>query len=245
MTVGSDVPDYSRPSVDVGRQVDADWQWGVTHTVRTERLAPMLPDVEYSITVKVQRKVTEVDPQTMFAGLYARANTIAAAKCRDFAGVDNGVHQWIICHAWRTVPAGSSSFAFAVVMKGLMRPGAGQMPPTGEPAPTTEELITGGGATMEEMQRRFPQRATEVLVEFDHRHPAAGGAPLFIYSYGERVAVDAVDTFEPFVRRAEHHARAHQALFDVPGPSATPSSIDHREWYIADNLVTVELRLRP
>ena len=55
MTVGPDVPDYSRPSVDVDRRTDADWQWGVTHTVRPERLAPMLPDVEYSITVKVQR----------------------------------------------------------------------------------------------------------------------------------------------------------------------------------------------
>jgi hypothetical protein len=43
----------------------------------------------------------------------------------------------------------------------------------------------------------------------------------------------------------ENHARAHQVRFDVPGPSATPSSIDHREWYMADNLVTVELHLKP
>ena len=150
-----------------------------------------------------------------------------------------------MCHAWGTVRAGSSSFVFAIVMMGLMRPAADQMPPTGEPVPTTQELMTSGGATMEEMQHRSPQRATEVLVEFDHRHPAVDGAPLFTYSYGERVAVDAVDSFEPFVRRAENHARAHQALFDVRDPSATPSSIDHREWYIADNLVTVELHLKP
>ena len=104
--------------------------------------------------------------------------------------------------------------------------------------------MTSGGATMEEMQHRSPQRATEVFVEFDHRHPAASGAPLFTYSYGERVAVDTVDSFEPFVRRAENHARAHQALFDMPGTSATPSSIRHREWYMADNLVTVELHLK-
>jgi len=71
----------------------------------------------------------------------------------------------------------------------------------------------------------------------------AGGPPLFMYSYGERVAVDTVESFEPFVRRAEHHARAHEALFDVPGTSATPSSIGHREWYMADNLVTVELHM--
>ena len=98
---------------------------------------------------------------------------------------------------------------------------------------------------MAEMQHRSPQRATEVLVEFDHRNPATGGAPLFMYSYGERVAVDSVDSFEPFVRRAENNARAHQALFDVPGTSAKPYSIGHREWYIADNLVAVELQLKP
>jgi hypothetical protein len=132
-----------------------------------------------------------------------------------------------------------------MVMMGLMRPTAAQIPPTGEPAPKTGELMTSGGATLEEMQRRSPQRATEVLVEFDHRGPTATGVPLFMYSYGERVAVNAVDSFEPFVRRAENHARVHQARFDVPGLSATPSSIDHREWYMADNLVTVELHLKP
>ena len=126
----------------------------------------------------------------------------------------------------------------AIVMTGLTRPTAGQMPPPRQPAPTTQELMTSGGATLEEMQHRSPQRATEVFVEFDHRHPAVGGAPLFTSSYREPVAADTVHSFEPFVRRAEHNARAHETLFDVPGKSATPSSIGHREWYIADNLVT-------
>jgi hypothetical protein len=245
MTVGPDVPDYSRPSVDVDRRTDADWQWGVTHTVRPERLAPMLPDVEYSITVKVQRQLTGLDRETSFAGLYARAITIAGARCHDFGRQDQGVHHWVMCHAWRTVPAGSSSIALAIVMMGLMRPTSGEMPPTGKPAPTRQELMTNGGATMEEMQHRSPQRATEVFVEFDHRPPAVGGAPLFMYSYGERVAVDSVDSFEPFVQRAENNARAHQQLFDVPGTPALPFSIAHREWYMADNLVTVELHLNP
>ena len=31
-----------------------------------------------------------------------------------------------------------------------------------------------------------------------------------MYPYGERVAVDSVDSFEPFVQRAENNARAHQ-----------------------------------
>ena len=90
MTVGPDVPDYSRPSVDVERRADAEWEWGVTHTVRPEKLAPMLPDVEYSITVKVQRRVTELDRDPTFAGLYARALTIAGARCHDFAREDDG-----------------------------------------------------------------------------------------------------------------------------------------------------------
>ena len=245
MTVDPDLPDYLHPSVDVDRRADAEWQWGVTQTVRPERLAPMVPDVEYSITVKVQRQVMEVDPDTTFAGLYARATAIAGARCRDFAGEDAGVHHWIMCHAWRTVPAGNNSLVFAIVMTGLMRPSAGRMPPPGEPGPATQHLMSSGGATLEEMQLRSPQRATEVFVEFDHRHPGAGGVPLFMYSYGERVAVDTVDSFEPFVRRAENNARAHQAMFDAPGTSATPSSIVHREWYRAHNLVTVELHLKP
>jgi hypothetical protein len=245
MTAGPDLPDYSRPCIDVERRADAEWQWGVTHTVRPERLAPMLPGVEYSLTVKVQRTVTEVDPDTAYAGLYARATTIARARCRDFARKDEGVHHWVMCHSWRTVPAGGGSLAFVIVMMGLMRPAAGQVAPPGEPAPTAQKLMTSGGATMEEMQQRSPQRATEVFVEFDHRHPAAGGAPLFTYSYGERVAVDTVDSCEPFVRRARNHARAHRALFDVPGTSAIPSSIGHCEWYMAHNLVTVELHFNP
>ena len=150
-----------------------------------------------------------------------------------------------MCHAWRSVPAGTSSFVFALVMMGLMRPVAGQMPPRGEPAPTSEQLMTSGGATMEEMRQRSPQRATEVFVEFDHRQPAAGAAPLFTYSYGERTAVDTVDNFEPFVRRAEINARTHQARFDMPAASATPWSIVQREWYMADDFVTVELHLKP
>jgi hypothetical protein len=150
-----------------------------------------------------------------------------------------------MCHAWRTVPVRSSSLVFAVVMMGLMRATAGQMPPPGEPAPTTQELMTSGGATMEEMQHRSPQRATEVFVEFDHRHPTASGASPFTYSYGERVGVHTVDSFEPFVRRAENHARAHQALVDVLGTSPIPASIGLREWYMADNLVAVDLHLKP
>ena len=205
----------------------------------------MLPGVEYSITVKVQRTVTELDRDPPFAVLYARALTIAGARCHDFAREDEGVHQWVMCHAWRTVPAGSSSIVFAMVMMGLMRATVGQMPPPGEPAPTTQELMTSGGATMEELQRRSPQRATEVFVEFDHRHSAASGVPLFTYSYGERVAGHSVDSFEPFVRRAENYARTHQALVDALGTSPIPASIGLREWYMADNVVTVDLHLKP
>jgi hypothetical protein len=244
MTLAPDMPDYTRPSVDVERRADGEWQWGVTQTVRPEKLAPILPDVGYSITVKVQRMVTGVDPDTMFPWLYARATTIADARCRDVAREEESMHHWVICHAWRTVPVGSSSLVFAVVMMGLMRPTAGQIPPPGEPTPTTRELMTSGGATMAEMQHRSPQRATEVFVEFDHRQPATGGAPLFMYSYGERVAMDTVDSFEPFVRRAEKNARAYQAIFDVSGTSQQPYAICHREWYSADNLVTVELQLK-
>ena len=41
----------------------------MTHTVRPEKLAPMLPDVHYSITVKFQRKVTELDRPFEFCRL--------------------------------------------------------------------------------------------------------------------------------------------------------------------------------
>jgi hypothetical protein len=219
MTVikGPDVPDYSRASVDVERRADAEWQWGVTHTVGSEKRSPMLADVEYSITVKVQRRVSEGDAETPFADLYARATTIAGGRCHDFARGDQGVQSWVMCQAWRAMPAGDSSFVFAIVMMGLLRPTLGQMPPPGKPAPTKQELMTGGGATIKEMRHRSPQRATEVLVEFDHRHRATGSQAPFMYSYGERVAVDTVESFEPFVRRAEDSALAHQALFDVPG----------------------------
>jgi hypothetical protein len=244
VTAGSSAPDYSRPCVDVERRDGTEWQWGVTHTVRSEPCAPMVPGREYRLTVKVQRAMAAVDADATFAALYARATTIAVARCHDVARDDDGVHQRMLCHAWRTVALGDASVAFAMVMMGLMRPAAGEPPPLGEAPPAERALMTSGGATMEEMQRWLPQRATEVLVEFDHRRPAAGASPAFMYSYGERVATDAVDGFEPFVRRAEHHARAHLAL-DRPGPLVARVPIVARQWYLADQLVTVELHLQP
>ena len=244
MTVGPDLPDYSRPSVDVDRETHAEWQWGVTHTLRTERLGPIVSEAEYSITVKVQRVVTDVHADTRFSDLFARAAAIAGARCHDFACEDEGVHRWVMCHAWRTVPAGSNSVMFAMIMMGMIRLPASQVPPPGQLPPTAQELMTSGGATLEEMRHLSPQRATEVFVEFDHRHPAASGAPLFMYSYGERLAVDTVDSFEPFVQRAESNALAHQAMFGLPGTSVAPFSICHREWYRADSLVSVELHLK-
>ena len=98
---------------------------------------------------------------------------------------------------------GDTSLAFAMVTTGLIRLAPGQAPPAGEPRPTGEAFRDAAGATMAEMQRFAPQRATEVFVEFDHRSPGAlTGAP-FMYSYGEQVATNAVNSFEPFVRRAE------------------------------------------
>lgn len=245
MTVSPDAPDYSRSSIDAGRRADADWQWGVTHTVRPATPASMPAGVEYTITVKVQRRVTEGDPGTTFEGLYARAMTIARARCQRVARAEDGAHHWVMCHAWRTVPAADSSLAFAMVMMGVMRRTAMATPQRGERAPTKQELMTSGGATLAEMQHRSPQRATEVLVEFDHRSPAASSAPPFMYSYGEHVAADFVVSFEPFVHRAEKSARAHQRLFEVPGGPAQPYSISHRQWYMASKLVTVELQLIP
>ena len=65
-----------------------------------------------------------------------------------------------------------------------------------------------------------------------------------MYSYGERVAVDTVDGFEAFVRRAERQARAHEAAFDLPGTAATPAALARHQWYMTDRRVTVELLLR-
>lgn len=201
----------------------------------------MLPGVEYSITVKVQRVVNEGDGEARLAGLYARAAAVAGARVQDFGG--QGVHQWVMCHAWRIVPTGSTSVAMAILMMGLMRPAEGRMPPIGQSLPTRRELMTSGGATMEKVQQLSPQRAAEVFVEFDHRRLAARGAPTFMYSYGERVEVEAIDSFEPFVRRAEINARAHQRRFGVSGTSAAALAIGRREWYRTDNVVTVELHL--
>ena len=66
-------------------------------------------------------------------------------------------------------------------------------------------------------------------MEFDHRHPLRVATQPFTYSYGERVAVHPVDSYEPFVRRAENHARAHKALVDVLG-RPTVQSASERTW---------------
>ena len=53
-TVSPGTPDYSRPSIDIERRAHSEWRWGVTQTVRPEMFGPLLANVEYNITVKLQ-----------------------------------------------------------------------------------------------------------------------------------------------------------------------------------------------
>ena len=228
MTVRPDVPDYARPSIDVERRADTEWQWGVTHSLRTAKLAPIFPDVEYSITVKVQRMAMEVDPDTIFAGLgrtshLNRWRQMPRRRSRRRGRASLG-------HVPRLAHRASREQLTCVRHRYDGTDAAYRGPDTTARGAGAHDTRTDDGRRRDDRRDAAPISTTcdGGIRGFDHRNPATGGAPLFTYSYGERVAVDTVDSFERFVRRAENNARAHQALFDMPGTSAKPDPIGHQ-----------------
>ena len=58
----------------------ADWQQGVTYTVRPEILSPLVRGREYRITAGVRRKIASGEEFTAYADLYWRASAIAKAR---------------------------------------------------------------------------------------------------------------------------------------------------------------------
>jgi len=113
----------------------------------------------------------------------------------------------------------------------------------GESEPTEQDLLSPGGASLEELARLNPLRADELYNEFDFTEPSTPESDPITLSYGERVSISAAVDFEPFVHRAEQRAETYHAfLKDLGEARSTAFRIIHREWFLANNdFVTVHV----
>ena len=77
----ADMPDFSRPGSD-GALPDgfAEWQRGVTYTVRPELLAPLASGRDYRLNVTLRRRHPLDREFTGYDELYQRVSGIAAAR---------------------------------------------------------------------------------------------------------------------------------------------------------------------
>lgn len=225
-----DLPDYSKPGSEGALPPGiAEWQWGVTYTVRPELLAPLVPGRQYRINANVRRRVTQGQEFTAYAELYRRASSIISARAAEFAPT---VHKWVMMHAWGQF----REFVFAVITLGVICPQEGNSLPHGQNAPLPEELTAPGGAIRDMLvsDDASPRRLHEIYSDFDYRDAAKEKSDIAIFSYGEYVPSSKDLDFAPFVERAEHRARLHRDLL-YPQSAGNPLTIVRRDWLCATN----------
>ena len=133
------------------------------------------------------------------------------------------------------------SMAFIMLELRCAPLGASQV--KGEPEPAEQDLLSPGGASLEQLALLSPQRADEVYNEFDFTDLSTPESDPITFSYGETVSASVAVDFEPFVHRAERQARIYHAfLKDLGETRSTAFRILQREWFFADNdFVTVHV----
>lgn len=224
------MPVISTPGSD-GVPVDSSkpWRKGIVYTTR-----PAAAD-SYRIVAGFKRRAPAAG--TGYGELYRRVTRVAEAALMRTARIGEGKPA-IVCQGWRSFGEGDAiAAAFLALEVGAETPG--QAPPS------AVELLSPGGATLEELARQSPQRAEEFYNEFDFTTAANPEEPVVV-SYGERVGSQPVPDFQPFLERAERFADFYRGLLEEFGESGAALRLIRREWFEVShsNLVTVQLFLR-
>jgi hypothetical protein len=96
-------PDFERPGADgVLPEGFVPWRWSVTHTVRPEMLFRLSSGREYRLVVSTGRRIQSSAGFTGYAGLYARASAISAARIAQLRCAERGrtLHSRIFAQGW-------------------------------------------------------------------------------------------------------------------------------------------------
>ena len=179
----------------------AEWQFGVTYTVRPEIQSPLNRGREYRILTSVRRKVGRERKFTDYTELYEQALKIAALRIADLRCADPGerAHSRVLCHGWQRMGGNDTSDLMVTFLTtGVKFPVDHDDTPVGLEPPTTEELMIPGGSGLDHIQNVNTQPIHEIYVEFDHRDPA-GSSGSSMFPYGEYLPSCTGVNFEPFV----------------------------------------------
>jgi hypothetical protein len=149
----------------------------------------------------------------------------------------------VSCHGWgRFGGTVMISAAFIMLELHCSPPLANDVDVKGESEPTEEDLLSPGGASLEEIAHLTPHRADELYNEFDFTGPSTPDSVPITLSYGERVSNSAPIDFQPFVQRAERLAETYHSFLTDLGETRDTFRITHREWYLANHdFVTVHV----
>ena len=250
------MPDFSRAGSE-GNVPDgfAEWQRGVTYTVRPALLGTLTPGRHYRLNVTSRRSHPRDLEFIDYASLYRRVTELAAARVAIVGSRNDGLHTWILAHAWFRQDAGRRSFVAATVTQGIVV-ATGGLAPRGEEVPSADALSQPGGQPQETFAARHINDAgdrhlDEIYSEFDMREGPATTGDLTV-SYGEYTAEGGDVDFQPCVRRAERLAAFYrQSLTGDQHAERTPLPIVMREWTCLDTsksrdrrIITVHLFLR-
>jgi hypothetical protein len=221
--------DFSQPGSDGALPAGAnEWRRGLVYTAKPGIPCPLRCGQEYRISVGFKQKVWPGTEFTGFGNLYQRVTTIANARVAQLICDRDGEppHTWVLWHGWRCL-GDNDAIATAFVTVGLLCPAEGAAKPEGEKAPTAEELMAPGGATLEMLTRVGPQRVDEMYSEFDFTDPSSANTDPVILSYGESTPACEAMNFEPFVHCAEKLVKFYYGV--------EPFRILRREWYRVTN----------
>jgi hypothetical protein len=174
------------------------WRKGLVYTKR-----PPLDSGPYRISASF--KCGSGRTADGFGRVYQRVRTLAERvrlESRQTA------ESRIACHGWRRFGDGDF-FAGAFIN---IEVGGSPGGPPGEPAPTPDDLMTPGGATLEDLTRLSPQSAHEIYNEFDFTDSSQPNVHSITLSYGEPISATHAVDFEPIVQRAERMAESYYAF---------------------------------
>jgi len=242
------MPDFLQPGSDGALDLDVtQWRKGLVYTANHEIPAVLQAGREYRVTFAFKRKAPTLGAGAGYGELYRRVCAIVGARTFHFTcPVTEPPEKMLMCQGWRHL--GETDIAAAFVTVGLLCPEPGGGSATrGAEAPTMEELLSPGGATLDELTRFAPQRVDEIFNEFDFSDPLSQRADPVIVSYGEAVPLREVVDFAPFVERAERLAGFYHGLLQTFREATTNRlEVIRREWYRVtnENLVVVHLWLR-
>jgi hypothetical protein len=238
--------DFSQPGSDgeAGSELNR-WRKGLVYTLKRDLPTLLRTGHDCRMTVAFKTGAAPAPALTDFGRLYRRLTAIAAARITHLgcAGRGESLQKAVLCNGWRTI-GNTNQVATAFITMGMSCSVQDGLNPCGQEPPSAEELLSPGGATLEELTRFAPQRVDEIYNEFDFAEKSSPRSDAITLSYGESAPFCAGIDFKPFLERAEKLAGFYHGLLQTFGEVTSQSlTILGRQWFCVTNpnLVTVQV----